>query len=191
MTWPAASRSRSSRRDRCRRSSTAQHNGSPPSANWSAQASRPRWSLVFVPIVMVANCRPAGRPRQRCACACAHRSRASPCRVSFASKGNQGPVGGHIPVRGDATLLSSHAGPILHVRRAALLTMAINGRNRTSEPTERRDHRHRGTAVTPKARHSRNRGRAPREGALPVVRPSRQRTKDPGRRVGVSAIVWM
>jgi hypothetical protein len=30
--------------------------------------------------------------------------------VSFAAKGDQGPAGGHIPVRGDATLLSSHAG---------------------------------------------------------------------------------
>lgn len=30
--------------------------------------------------------------------------------ISFAAKGDQGPAGGHIPVRGDATLLSSHAG---------------------------------------------------------------------------------
>src|SRR3954453_2492142 len=47
-----------------------------------------------------------------------------------------GSAGGHIPVRGDATLLSSHAGRPFQARRAAQRTVATKAEN-TVERTHR------------------------------------------------------
>ena len=53
--WPAPSRSRSSRRDRCRQSSTAQRRSAP---NRAAQTSKSRWSVVVVLTVRSPSLRP-------------------------------------------------------------------------------------------------------------------------------------
>jgi|SRR3954447_21892764 hypothetical protein len=44
-------------------------------------------------------------------------------------QGDTGSTGGHIPVRGDATLLSSHVGRPCYVRRAAQRTVATKAIN--------------------------------------------------------------
>nr|WP_162604163.1 hypothetical protein [Frankia sp. R43] len=77
---------------------------------------------------------------------CASTLRVTMNRVSFVEEGH-GPVGGHIPVRGDATLLSSHAGRTLRSGGLHYGQWPPAATTRWSEPAGHLDSRHRDEPV--------------------------------------------
>src|SRR5215211_4712882 len=131
--WPAPSRSRSSRRDRCRQSSTAQRRSVP---NLAVQTSRSRWSAVVVPTVRS----PSLRPRWSTATTVWVRLCASIPRITMVgsplTEVDEGPdrSAGMPQLGGDATLLSSHADRSASVLRAAQRELATGGTEHWSEP---------------------------------------------------------
>ena len=128
---PAPSRSRSSRRDRCRQSSIAQSRSSP---NCSAQLSSATWSLLVVPVVCWPTLRRCRRQQWRCGCACVRRRPQSPWVVSPFMDGVIRPARRAPLSRGDATLLSSHAGSVGQHHRPQKGTRPDFGKTWWSEP---------------------------------------------------------
>src|SRR5690606_28490204 len=106
---PAASRSASSRRDRCRQSSTAQIRFGP---NCSAHRNISRWSPLVDPVVVFT---PSSRPTSSTATTvwerlCASLPTVTMIQSRFTSSGRDGTGRWAHLSGGDATLLSSHAG---------------------------------------------------------------------------------
>lgn len=125
---PAASKSRSRRRERRRQSSTAQRR----CGKRAAHATSSRWSADVVPSVRVPPADLTARqPRRPCGCACAHRSRWSPCPLCLLhSMGEKRRTGRRAyPSGGETTLLSSHVGRSVSVSRAAQRTQATKAHN--------------------------------------------------------------